>query len=156
MDTGVTQNGSQLTANHTGIYYQWLDCNNNYAPIAGATSKVYNATAIGSYAVIVQQSNCYDTSGCHAVTAIGLNDELFSASVKVFPTVTSETVNIDLGVTYAGVEIQLTDVSGRTMQLQRLNHVNRCTLDMSAVSRGVYQLTITTEGGRKAVRLVRQ
>ena len=156
VDTGVTQNGSQLTANHTGIYYQWLDCNNNYAPIAGATSKVYNATAIGSYAVIIQQSNCYDTSNCHVVTAVGLNDDLFSASVSVFPTVTTDLVNIDLGVTYSAVNIQVSDISGRIIIAQQLHQVNKHTIDFSALSHGVYQLTISTDSGRKSVRLVKE
>ena len=74
VDTSVTQNGAVLTANHTGISYQWLDCNNGFAPIPGATNKSFTATAVGSYAVIVLQSGCYDTSGCRAVTTVGLSD----------------------------------------------------------------------------------
>lgn len=156
VDTSVTQNGSQLTANHTGIYYQWLDCNNNYAPISGATSKVYNATAVGSYAVIVQQSNCYDTSSCHVVTVIGLNDDLFSSRVKVFPTITSDVVQIDFGAVCPEVDILLTDLSGRTLISEKVRQRNQYTIDLSRMTTGAYQLQIISPSGRKTVQVVRQ
>lgn len=153
VDTGVTQNGSQLTANHTGLYYQWIDCNNNYAPIAGATSKVYNAPVVGSYAVVVQQSNCYDTSSCHVVTVIGLGDDAFSSSVKVYPTVTSEIVQIDLGVLYPEVTFLLSDLSGRTMMAEKVRQINHHELNISGLAHGAYQLQIIAESGRKTVQV---
>lgn len=156
VDTSVTQNVSLLTANHTGTYYQWLDCNNNYAPIPGATGKSYFATAPGSYAVIVLQSNCYDTSSCHVVTVVGLDDDLFSASVKVYPTVTTDKVNIEFGISQPRITFLVTDISGRTMLTEQAREISRHTLDISHLAHGVYQLQIISDAGRKTVQIVRQ
>ena len=45
VDTSVTQNGAVLSANVLSTSYQWLDCNNGYAPIPCATNKTFTATA---------------------------------------------------------------------------------------------------------------
>jgi len=66
VNTGVTQAGATLTATAAGATYQWLNCN-GYAPLAGETSQSYTATNSGSYAVIVTQNACPDTSECYSV-----------------------------------------------------------------------------------------
>ena len=50
--------------NAVGTEYQWLDCDNNYTPIPGATSQSYTATEFGNYAVEVSIGFCIDTSNC--------------------------------------------------------------------------------------------
>jgi len=71
INTSVTQAGSTLTADATGVGYQWLDCN-GYTPLAGQTFQCFTATAPGSYAVIVTQDGCSDTSSCFT-TGSGCN-----------------------------------------------------------------------------------
>ena len=78
-DTTVNQNQALLTAVQNGATYQWVDCSNNFGPIPGATNQSYTkATANGSYAVIITANGCTDTSACHNVTTVGIND--YSAS----------------------------------------------------------------------------
>lgn len=66
VNTSVSQSGNTFTANTTGAAYQWMDCSSN-TPIPGATSQSYTATANGSYAVIVTQNSCSDTSLCYNI-----------------------------------------------------------------------------------------
>jgi hypothetical protein len=156
VDTSVTQNGATLTANVNVLNYQWLDCNNNFAPIQGATSKTYTATANGSYAVIVQQSGCFDTSSCRTVTTVSLEDQLFEAAVKVYPTITNGEVNIDFGTAYPLVQLELTDLSGRTLLTEQVKQVRRYQLDLTSLQSGVYQLLLSDGKGKMIVRLIRQ
>jgi hypothetical protein len=82
----VTQNGNILTANENGATYKWVDCNNNYKPIAGATSKTFTATKAGNYAVIVDKNGCVDTSLCLSVAAVSvplITD--VQANVELYP-----------------------------------------------------------------------
>lgn len=72
IDTSVQVSGNTLTANLVSPSYQWLLCDNNFAPIPGQTNQSFTAGANGSYAVIVSDGVCSDTSGCHYVLAIGL------------------------------------------------------------------------------------
>jgi hypothetical protein len=77
IDTNVLQNGIVLTAWATGVNYQWLDCNNGYAPITGATSQTFVPTTDGSYAVELDDNGCIDTSACYTVNGVGLDENAF-------------------------------------------------------------------------------
>ncbi len=63
VNTAVTQSGLTLTANASGAGYTWIDCN-GFAPVGGQTSQSFTAAIPGTYAVIVSQSGCIDTSAC--------------------------------------------------------------------------------------------
>ena len=71
VDTRVIQNGIVLAAQASAATFQWMDCATQ-TPISGATSSVYTASANGSYAVVVTDANCSDTSACFTVAGIGL------------------------------------------------------------------------------------
>ncbi|NQY67364.1 MAG: LamG domain-containing protein, partial [Flavobacteriales bacterium] len=86
VDTSITNNSPTLTANATGATYQWLDCNNNMSVIPGATNASYTVTVNGSYAVVVTQNGCTDTSACIPVTVTGVNnDQLSVDNYKIYP-----------------------------------------------------------------------
>ncbi len=70
VSTAVTQVGSTLTASATGASYQWINCN-GYTNILGQTLQSYTATVSGSYAVIINQNGCSDTSACYSVYIVG-------------------------------------------------------------------------------------
>mgnify|MGYP002628577343 CR=1 FL=1 len=53
-DTAVLQTGpNSLSAQANGASFQWLDCDNAFAPISGASGKNFFATQNGNYAVEV-------------------------------------------------------------------------------------------------------
>ncbi len=67
--TLVNQNGSTLIAEDipSNTTHQWLRCDQNFSPIAGATVTIYTATESGQYAVEVNSAGCVDTSDCFLV-----------------------------------------------------------------------------------------
>lgn len=74
-DNTVTQTGPTLTSNESAALYQWLDCDNSYAVIAGATNASYTPTNItGNYAVEVNLNGCIDTSACFLVDYTGIEE----------------------------------------------------------------------------------
>ncbi len=68
VDTGVAATASTLAALGFAFNYQWLDCNNNYAPIPGANGSSFTPTSTGSYAVEINQNGCVDTSSCYFIS----------------------------------------------------------------------------------------
>ena len=50
-DSTVVQNGTVLTASLDSAMYQWVDCDNNFSPISGATSQSFTPTLTGNYAL---------------------------------------------------------------------------------------------------------
>lgn len=80
----VTDNGDgSYTSDANGATYQWVDCNDSYNAIPGETAQSFTPTANGSYAVIVSNTNCTDTSDCFVVATIGLNE--LTSSFKIYP-----------------------------------------------------------------------
>ena len=67
VNTSVTQAGTTLTANATGASYTWINCNGNI-PVSGATHQSFTASNPGSYAVIITQNGCSDTSSCFLIS----------------------------------------------------------------------------------------
>ena len=68
LDISTTVNGSTITSNAGGsATYQWVDCDNVNAPIAGATNQSYTATVSGNYAVVIVDGTCNAASVCEPV-----------------------------------------------------------------------------------------
>jgi len=63
VNSGV-QNVDQNLVGTGGTAYQWLDCENNLAPVAGETSSAFTPELSGSFAVIAYANGCSDTSEC--------------------------------------------------------------------------------------------
>ena len=64
LDTTITPDGAQLSANATGVTYQWVDCDNGGLPIAGADQQTFTPTTAGTYAVVVSAAGCSEQSAC--------------------------------------------------------------------------------------------
>ncbi len=72
----VTQTGTTLTADASGLTYQWVDCDNNNSPINGETGQSFTPINTGNYAVEITSTNCTITSDCFIVDYTSI-DELF-------------------------------------------------------------------------------
>lgn len=71
IDNTVTDNmNGTLTANMVGASYQWLDCNNGNAQIAGANGQTFLAPSTGNYSVELTNAGCKDTSLCINVNIV--------------------------------------------------------------------------------------
>ncbi|MCC6701729.1 MAG: T9SS type A sorting domain-containing protein [Fluviicola sp.] len=79
----TSTNGLTISANANGATYQWINCSTNSA-IAGETAQSFTATANGTYAVIVTDGSCSDTSACVTITTVGLTN-LESSNLVVYP-----------------------------------------------------------------------
>ena len=156
VNTGVTQTGSTLTANHIGTVYQWLDCNNNFAPIPGATNRIFNPTANGSYAVIVLQGSCTDTSTCYTVNSVGLSESIPGANIYIQPTLTDGPVRIRIDGEEASYNLMISDLSGRMIQQLILTNNQEHTLDLGALPSGTYFLEVRGDRGRSVQRILRR
>jgi hypothetical protein len=99
--------------NQAGAAYQWIDCNNNNAPISGATSQNFTPTTSGSYAVVVTLNGCVDTSACQTVTITGVDTQALSKQVfSIYPN--PNRGNFTIQVTKGGV-FELIDVTGKVI-----------------------------------------
>lgn len=95
LDNSVSTSLSGLTANQTGVSYQWLDCDNNNTPISGATSQIFEPSVDGNYAVIIGNGNCSVTSDCNAfelTSSVGENEDL---AYSIYPVPATDYIFIE-------------------------------------------------------------
>lgn len=150
LNAGVIVNGSILAASQPGLNYQWVDCDNNYTPIAGATNQFFSPTVNGNYAVVVSGSGCSDTSVCNIIlvtNSIVEND--FGNSLQLYPNPTDGNVTVSLGANEQGVRVVLRDLTGRELSSSSFNEVESFDIEIEG-SAGIYFVEITTENGKKA------
>lgn len=145
VDASASQSGLTLTANTTGATsYQWLDCDNSYAVIAGATNQSYVVSTNGDYAVSVTDNGCTDTSACITISDVGM--EFFNGvSILIYPNPAENFILISLN-TNETLFLDLMDVSGRIIESSELNN-GVTQLDLSDYSGGTYFVNIKNSEG---------
>jgi hypothetical protein len=85
VNVGVTVTGNTLSANMSGAQYQWVDCNNNFQPVFGATQSSFTPASSGSYAVEVSSNGCSDMSTCYFVNTVGFDELQDGNDIEIFP-----------------------------------------------------------------------
>lgn len=148
LDLSVNVAGTMLTANQVGADYQWLDCNDNNAPIAGATNQSFTPLASGSYAVLISINDCEDYSECFEVLVSGVGLE---SNVEQFVALYPNPVKDVLFVELKDISrIQILSLSGQV--LMDLDAAQTHQVDLSALSQGVYFVRVNNE----TLRFVKQ
>jgi trimeric autotransporter adhesin len=154
VNTNVLQNLNTLTAVATGLSYQWLDCNNNYSVINGATAISYTPTVNGDYAVEITDGACQDTSICYAITQLGI-DNNFAGNVSVFPNPTNGNVLLNLGTTYTDVTISVSNVLGELITKESYTTAKEALVNINTAP-GIYFITISTPLHSTRIKVIKQ
>ena len=144
-----------VTFASTGYDYQWVDCNDNYSPIAGETGATFVATQNGSYALIATNGNCADTSECFAVTTIGL-DEFSVVEYEIFPNPVQESLTVQFGQNIENLTLKIYDARGALVATKSFSNTEELKLDFP-YAKGVYSLEIELPNGKKVMeKIVKQ
>lgn len=152
-DYSVSQNGASIEADLAGASYQWLDCNNGMAPLTGETSQTLTAPDNGSYAVIVTENSCMDTSACFTVDFAGIEDLENETSATLFPNPAENELNITGNFNFTGSKLEITNSIGqRVLYKDALEQKN----DISGLPEGVYIVHISTLEGKITRSFVKQ
>lgn len=145
MDTGVTLAGMTLSA-ASGYTYTWVDCDNGFQPVAGATLRDFTPASGGNYAVIVSDGVCSDTSSCHTVEAPTAVVDPAMWGLAVYPNPVRDRLQVMWNRPVAGGSWVLRHVSGAEAARGQLSVVNRTEVDMRALPSGYYLLELRLDG----------
>ena len=154
VDVSVTAVGPIITAKATGASYQWLDCNNNYAIIAGDTAQSFTASANGDYAVEVTDNGCTDTSVCINITNVAIEENTLFNGVSIFPNPNQGLVIIYLG-NLKEVSIKVFSASGQLIyQVENINtQIHQFEFKEAP---GVYFVEVSSNGEKQQYKLIKE
>ncbi|MGE0561788.1 MAG: GEVED domain-containing protein [Flavobacteriales bacterium] len=156
VDNSTSTNANTITANVMGATYQWLDCDNNNAIIAGETNQNYIATANGNYAVEVTQNGCTDTSSCVNITGVGLEEyNKTIAAIYPNPTLGEFTINLKNAPT-SSVGFTLTTLEGKVIQQEQKVSSTTIVMGLSEQPKGIYLLKIEDAQSVNVYKIIRQ
>jgi hypothetical protein len=140
IDLTVTQNGTQLSANQTGVSYQWIDCGTGQ-PISGAIGQGYQPSTTGEYAAILDNGTCVDTTECVLVDFTNLI-EVNSTQLTLYPNPTNTGV---FTVTLEGQieKVVVVDALGRSIELP--TDLNSGEVNGASLAPGRYTVKVHTD-----------
>ena len=137
-DVSVTQGDDvTLTADLAGVDYQWIDCGNDNHILNGETNQTFVATTNGSYAVIIDNGICSDTSDCISITTVGIDEIVVTELIKVYPNPSNGEFRIDLGMQYNQISIHLVNSLGQIVQAYQFELKDKIKLTIDSKP-GVY------------------
>ncbi len=135
----------------TGVNYQWINCAGN-VPIAGETNQTFFATVNGSYAVIVSDGACSDTSECFTPDFSGIAS-INAVEFSILPNPSNGIVTIELATTISNALISITSLNGQVIETFTTSSAST-SRDLSFLNDGMYLITVATEIGNKTKRIV--
>ncbi|MCF8374346.1 MAG: T9SS type A sorting domain-containing protein [Bacteroidales bacterium] len=140
IDTNVSVSGALLSANTLADAYQWVDCDNAFAPIIGATSQSYTATTIGNYAVIITSGVCSDTSACVPITTIGILSPQIEEGISIYPIPFSDEFIIEIEGNHEKLNFEILNTLGQVVL--NGNMIDKTRVQTSRLAPGVYFVKI--------------
>lgn len=153
IDTTVNELGTDLLVDSTlGATYQWIDCNTGDT-IAGASNQQFTPAVTGDYAVIVSSNGCSDTSGCHNIIVVGVEELPFS-NLIVYPNPTSGQLNIELGYKAFNTIVSVTDLLGKQVYHKQLNGQREHLLDIDG-PQGIYLLHLDHKDKQVVMKIIK-
>ncbi len=148
IDVTTNTSAETIIANATGATYQWIDCDNANAAIAGETNASFTATSNGNYAVIVTQGLCSDTSSCVAVTTVGIKNNYIDNGIVVMP-------NPNNGIFIIKTSKQglytIVNELGQAIQTIKTNAANNYSVSITDLQAGVYFVVGINNGARQKI-----
>jgi hypothetical protein len=140
----------EVTAdNASGDSYQWIDCATG-SPVANGTNQNFIAAANGSYAVIINQNGCIDTSACVTIDQVGI-EVIVKNDFMIYP---NPVVGGSFTVSFDGEikNIELHDVQGRLIQV--LHSTLTGEVNVVGLERGKYFVRVTTATDQVLVKSI--
>ena len=153
-DATVTQSEITLTAVEAGLSYQWLDCDNSFAPITGETDQSFTAESNGNYAVEISNDECSEVSDCFTISTVSVHEASMNNSLTVYPNPGNGTFFIEFGeMTQADILVR--DIAGRIVY--RINNIATALHEFQLNgAAGVYLLEVNTPQKRQTFKLIKQ
>jgi hypothetical protein len=146
----ASNNGNGVLSVSSGTTYQWINCETGL-PINGQVGQTFTPLANGSYAAIVSNGTCSDTSNCVVVSTAGI-EELSQTMFTYEPNPTNDflTLSFHAGLGY----IRIFDYQGKEIDGYSVNSGEK--LDVTNYTPGIYIIQLSSSAGTSIGRFMKQ
>jgi hypothetical protein len=144
VNASVTQNGTTLTSNSATGSYQWYNCGTNL-PVGGEIAQSFTPSANGSYAVIVTDGSCIDTSNCFNINNVGLMEIADHFTFSLNPNPFSEKATLHTTKNMVNASLRVYNIYGQIVK--EINGIsgNQTVVYRDNLSNGVYFIKLIQE-----------
>jgi hypothetical protein len=140
----VTQAGNMLSTNIANAIYQWINCDSISVVLPISNYQGYVPVTVGSYAVVVSDNGCTDTSSCFNFLPVVVENIIDNNSITISPNPFTSVATIYFSEEQRNTSIKVIDVTGRLVNSEQLTG-NSAKLDMSGYAKGIYFVRIEDE-----------
>lgn len=154
IDTSVDEVDNILTSNATGVSYQWVYCDNNYAYIPSANGSTFEPPVDGSYAVILtQDAQCVDTSDCILIAGLNTQEHKIN-TINAYPNPVSDKLTLEIGSEEVEL-IQVINATGALILEENDVKTEEIQINTSKWESGVYFLNVRYKDFYKTIKIVK-
>ncbi|UTW62605.1 T9SS type A sorting domain-containing protein [bacterium SCSIO 12741] len=155
IDTSVITSGNNLRAGDTSAtQYQWINCETG-AIIPQFTGPTFTPPNNGSYAMIIFQNECQDSSSCYAFETVGLKSLQRNNDVIIYPNPTHQNLTLELDQVVSELVVTVYNPIGQEVFRKTYRHKKELNLELKG-SNGVYWLNLEAEGIHQRFKVIKQ
>lgn len=132
----------------TGVF-QWIDCDQQFEAVAGATDAIFIASTSGNYAVVMTSGVCSDTSDCVEVIATATHDPFSTAALRFYPNPVTETFFLESLNGDAIRKVVLSDMNGKIITSAHFEGQTKMSFTMRGMAPGMYLLVVERDQGEE-------
>lgn len=154
VNTAVTVSGATLIAGAEAGDFQWLDCNDNYAEISGATDSEFSPMENGLYAVSITSNGCQDTSACYLINSVGVEEFVDKNELSLFPNPTMGSLYLHIDQPLKNARIQVFAVDGKKVIDLQSDLEDGMKLPIQIELNGIYIVSIQNETDTAYFRVI--
>jgi len=151
----VTSMHSSFVSNPiNGATYQWLDCNNSFAPIPGAINQNFTPSTNGSYAIAITYNGCTDTSECYSISNVDIEENQLNKAFNIYPNPTSSSLYLENLSENTVYKYFVCNSNGQLLLTGKLFN-NSNTVDVSSLNSGLYFMKIKSDQGISTMKFIK-
>jgi hypothetical protein len=155
IDNSITYESGILSAVEDGLEYQWVNCDEGFVSIDGATEQNLTPESNGNYAVIIFNGACLDTSDCINITDLHISHQLAN-QIRVYPNPANDLVWITSDA-FTIEQFELWTLSGKCVMRENIDSKLTLSLDISEIPAGIYAIRLSDHSGQLiTLRLIKQ